>query len=92
MRPGNHWIAYVIVAATALVVQAQAPTLRFAGVDIHGTEQDRAELLRGMHVHDISQLHDQKALRGPAFASTDPALRTPIPIVDMIFSQPLRRV
>ena len=51
-----------------------------------------AEMLRGMHVHDISQLHDQKALRGPAFASTDPALRTPIPIVDMIFSQPLRRV
>ncbi len=48
MRPGNHWIAYVIVAATALVVQAQAPTLRFAGVDIHGTEQDRAELLRGI--------------------------------------------
>lgn len=51
-----------------------------------------AEVLRGMHVHDISQLHDQKAMRGPAFASTDPALRTPIPIVDMIFSQPLRRV
>ncbi|MBE7494487.1 MAG: hypothetical protein HS117_06050 [Verrucomicrobiaceae bacterium] len=51
-----------------------------------------AEMLRSMHVHDISQLHDQKALRGPAFASTDPALRTPIPIVDMIFSQPLRRV
>jgi hypothetical protein len=51
-----------------------------------------ADMLRGMHVHDISQLHDQKALRGPAFASTDPALRTPIPIVDMIFSQPLRRV
>jgi hypothetical protein len=51
-----------------------------------------AEKLRGMNVHDISLLHDQKALRGPAFASTDPALRTPIPIVDMIFSQPLRRV
>ncbi len=49
-------------------------------------------MLHGMHVHDISQLHDQKALRGPAFASTKPALRTPIPIVDMIFSQPLRRV
>jgi hypothetical protein len=45
-----------------------------------------------MNVHDISLLHDQKALRGSAFASTDPALRTPIPIVDMIFSQPLRRV
>jgi len=51
-----------------------------------------ADMLRGMNVHDISQLHDQKALRGPAFASTDPALRTPIPIVDMIFSQPLHRV
>ncbi|MCB1210372.1 MAG: hypothetical protein KDK97_13645 [Verrucomicrobiales bacterium] len=51
-----------------------------------------AAMLRQMHVHDISLLHDQKALRGPAFASTDPALRTPIPIVDMIFSQPLRRV
>lgn len=51
-----------------------------------------AETLRDMNVHDISQIHDQKALRGPAFASTDPALRTPIPIVDMIFSQPLRLV
>jgi hypothetical protein len=51
-----------------------------------------ADMLRGMNLHDISQIHDQKALRGPAFASTDPALRTPIPIVDMIFSQPLRRV
>lgn len=51
-----------------------------------------AEKLRGMSVHDISLLHDQKAMRGPAFASTDPALRSPIPIVDMIFSQPLRRV
>jgi hypothetical protein len=51
-----------------------------------------ADLLRGMSVHDISLLHDQKALRGPAFANTAPAMRTPIPIVDMIFSQPLRRV
>jgi hypothetical protein len=51
-----------------------------------------AEKLRAMTVHDISLIHDQKALRGPAFASTDPALRTPTPIVDMIFSQPLRRV
>ncbi|MBN8422453.1 MAG: hypothetical protein J0L73_26295 [Verrucomicrobia bacterium] len=51
-----------------------------------------ADMLRGMSVHDISLLHDQKALRGPAFANTSPAMRTPIPIVDMIFSQPLRRV
>jgi hypothetical protein len=51
-----------------------------------------AEKLRAMNVHDISLLHDQKAMRGPSFASADPALRAPIPIVDMIFSQPLRRV
>lgn len=51
-----------------------------------------AESMRGMNVQDISRLHDQKATRGRAFASTEPALRTPIPIVDMIFSQPLRRV
>ncbi len=51
-----------------------------------------ADMLRGMNVHDISLLHDHKALRGPAFAGTAPAMRTPIPIVDMIFSQPLRRV
>ena len=51
-----------------------------------------ANMLRTLSVHDLSLLHDQKALRGPAFASNDPALRSPIPIVDMIFSQPLRRV
>jgi hypothetical protein len=51
-----------------------------------------ADMLRAMSVYDISLLHDQKALRGPAFATTDPALRSPIPIVDMIFSQPLLRV
>ncbi len=51
-----------------------------------------AEKLRAMNVHDISLIHDQKAMRGPGFAGADPALRSPIPIVDMIFSQPLRRV
>lgn len=51
-----------------------------------------ADTLRRMNVHDISLLHDQKTLRGPAFAGKDAALRAPIPIVDMIFSQPLRRV
>jgi hypothetical protein len=45
-----------------------------------------------MNVHDISLIHDQKAMRGPGFAGADPALRSPIPIVDMIFSQPLGRV
>lgn len=51
-----------------------------------------AEMLRQMNVHDISLIHDQKALRGAAFASNTPALRSPIPIVDVIISQPLRRV
>ena len=51
-----------------------------------------AGMLAQMNVHEISQIHQQKALRGPAFFATEPALRTPIPTVDMIFSQPLRRV
>lgn len=50
------------------------------------------EKLRGMNVHDISLLHDRKILRGPAFAGSNPEFRAPIPVVDMIFSQPLRRV
>ena len=49
-------------------------------------------MISQMNVYDISLLHDQKALRGQAFASNSPALRTPIPIADMIFSQPLRRI
>lgn len=51
-----------------------------------------AAMLRQMTVHDLSRLHDQMALRGPAFVKSEPGLRVPIPIVDMIFSQPLRRV
>jgi hypothetical protein len=51
-----------------------------------------AAMLRGMNVYDISLLHDQKAVRPSAPGSADPPLEEPIPIVDMIFSQPLRRV
>jgi hypothetical protein len=51
-----------------------------------------SEMMRSMNVHEISQIHDQKVSRGAAFAGADPALRVPIPLVDMIFSQPLRRV
>ncbi|MDZ4290224.1 MAG: hypothetical protein U0984_19815 [Prosthecobacter sp.] len=51
-----------------------------------------AEKLRKMNVFDISRLHDRKALRSAASSRSSPELRTPIPIVDMIFSQPLRRV
>jgi hypothetical protein len=51
-----------------------------------------AEHLRGLEVDAISRLHDRLAPRGATFAGSDPALRTPLPIVDLIFSQPLRRV
>lgn len=49
-------------------------------------------MMRQMTVDEISRIHDQMVQRGPAFAGADPALRVPIPLVDMIFSQPLRRV
>lgn len=51
-----------------------------------------AEFLRGLEVDAISRLHDRLAPRGATFAGSDPALRTPLPIVDLIFSQPLRRL
>ncbi|HSI61469.1 MAG TPA: hypothetical protein VLE43_00085 [Candidatus Saccharimonadia bacterium] len=51
-----------------------------------------AAKLREMNVEDISLLHDRKANRGPGFFGSPNELRAPIPIVDMIFSQPLRRV
>lgn len=51
-----------------------------------------AEHLRGLEVDAISRLHDRLAPRGATFAGSDPALRTPLPIVDLIFSQPLRRL
>lgn len=51
-----------------------------------------AEHLRGLAVDAISRLHDRLAPRGTTFAGNAPALRTPLPIVDLIFSQPLRRL
>lgn len=52
----------------------------------------KAEFLRGLEVDAIARLHDRLAPRGATFAGSDPALRTPLPIVDLIFSQPLRRL
>ena len=49
-------------------------------------------MLRNMNVYDISLLHDHKAPGTQAFSLSKAELRTPIPIVDMIFSQPLRRL
>lgn len=51
-----------------------------------------AAAMREMNVHDISLLHDHLAKRGGNFFGGPHELRAPIPIVDMIFSQPLRRV
>ena len=51
-----------------------------------------AEIIRRLSVEEISLLHDRKAKRGPGFFGSPNELRAPIPIVDMIFSQPLRRV
>lgn len=51
-----------------------------------------AETVRGLNVHDISLLHDHMAQRGPNFFGGPQELRAPVPIVDMIFSQPFRRV
>lgn len=65
----------------------------FAYPDRHlGGQPLTAAQLRGMAVDEISRLHDRMAVRGPAFFGTPSELRAPIPVVDMIFSQPLRRI
>ena len=50
------------------------------------------EAVGTMNVHEISRLHDRMAVRGPRFFGTPAELRAPIPIADMIFSQPFRRI
>jgi hypothetical protein len=50
-----------------------------------------AEYLRGLEVDAIANLHDRQAPRSTTFA-IGPGLRNPLPIVDLIFSQPLRRL
>lgn len=51
-----------------------------------------AEAMREMSVYDISLLHDHFAEKGPNFFGGPHELRAPISIVEMIFSQPFRRV
>ncbi|MBN8419708.1 MAG: hypothetical protein J0L73_12380 [Verrucomicrobia bacterium] len=63
--------------------------------DTHlGGEPLTADAIRGMNVHDISLLHDRRSAgRGAHFSSSGGAeLRSRIPIVDLIFSQPLQRL
>ncbi|MDI1312124.1 hypothetical protein [Prosthecobacter sp.] len=67
----------------------------FAYPDTHlGGEPLTPAKIRGLNVHDISLLHDRRSTGGKAhFSSSGGAeIRSRIPIVDMIFSQPLRRV
>jgi len=65
----------------------------FAYPDAHeGGKALNAEIVGKLDVAEISQLHDRYAKRGANFFGNPAELRTPIPIVDQIFSQPIRRV
>jgi len=51
-----------------------------------------AETIRGMGIAEVARLHDRQIERGRTFFGNPAELRTPVPIVDLIFSQPIRRV
>jgi hypothetical protein len=50
------------------------------------------ETLGKLDVSSIAQLHDRKASGGPEFFGGGQKFPAPIPVVDMLFSQPLRRI
>jgi hypothetical protein len=61
--------------------------------DTHANGQAlTAELIRGMRVADIARLHDRQIGRGRNFFGNPAELRTPLPVADLIFSQPIHRV
>jgi len=65
----------------------------FAYPDTHARGKPlTAEALRRMDVSTISLLHDHLLEKGPGFFGGPHELRVPVPIVDMIFSQPFRRL
>lgn len=65
----------------------------FAYPDTHENGQPlEAETISKLDVAAISQIHDRYAKRGANFFGNPAELRTPIPIVDQIFSQPIRRI
>lgn len=65
----------------------------FAYPDTHARgEPLTADALRQKNVYEISLLHDHLVEKGPSFFGGPHELRTPVPIVDMIFSQPFRRL
>jgi hypothetical protein len=51
-----------------------------------------AETVQKLTPAQIATLHDRQIERGPGFFGNSAELRTPLPIVDQIFSQPIRRV
>jgi len=65
----------------------------FAYPDTHlnGKPLD-AKTVRSFSTAQIAQIHDRLMDRGPTFFGNSAELRTPVPIVDQIFSQPIRRV
>lgn len=62
----------------------------FAYPDTHdgGTPLDHATM-QNLGVAEIAHLHDGYATRGSTFFGNGKEIRTPIPIVDQIFSQPI---
>lgn len=50
------------------------------------------ETMRGLGVAEIARLHDRQVGRGRTFFGNPGELRTPVPLCDLIFSQPIRRV
>ncbi|MDA9923510.1 hypothetical protein OAK44_00185 [bacterium] len=51
-----------------------------------------AGTIRELAPAQIATLHDRQIERGPGFFGNSAELRTPLPIVDQIFSQPIRRL
>ncbi|MDF1860385.1 MAG: hypothetical protein P1U87_09220 [Verrucomicrobiales bacterium] len=51
-----------------------------------------AETIRKLAPAQIATLHDRQIERGPGFFGNSAELRTPLPIVDQIFSQPILRI
>ena len=65
----------------------------FAYPDTHeGGKPLDAETVSKLAVAEISRLHNRYAKRGANFFGNPAELRTPIPVVDQIFSQPIRRI
>jgi hypothetical protein len=61
--------------------------------DTHANGQRlSADRVRSMKIADIARLHDRQIERGRTFYGNPAELRTPVPAVDLIFSQPMRRV